>query len=47
MYEGEEVKIVKSSLGWLFVEFPDGSWKPLMVDKRTGQVYVDDGAEDG
>ena len=45
MYEGE-VKIVKSSCGWLFVELPDGSWKPLMVDKRTGQVYVDDGAEE-
>ena len=45
MYEGE-VKIVKSSCGWLFVELPDGSWKPLMVDKRTGQVYVDDGEEE-
>ena len=48
MYE-EEVKIVKGAFGWLFVEFPDGSRAPLLVDKRSGQVYVDvdDDAEDG
>ena len=48
MYE-EEVKIVKGRSGWLFVEFPDGSRAPLLVDKRSGQVYVgvDDGEEDG
>lgn len=41
----EEVKIVLDFYtGRLFVEFSDGSWKPIMADKNGGvYVEVDDG----